>query len=184
MNRHLKSQSTFWWVLLLGLTCLALQACSKTEEANKKPEGTAVAISGYNYTIEGIQEFYVNGTWGSNLGIGDGGGGRVCCVMLPDKWTPGLSATVEWRRSDCGGNGPGNARCPFGTHGEGWKEKAIKVLVPIEPYNRPNELQVVFLPNDEVKIYSFYAGLQHPDHPAKLGDPRPLDHPEWRPYHE
>ena len=180
----MKNMASPWRVLLLGFAFLALQACNKVDDAEKKPEGTPVSISGYNYTIEGIQEFYVNGAWGGNLGIGDGGGSIVCCVMLPDKWTPGLSATVAWRRSDCQGNGPGNARCPFGTQGEGWHEKTLKTIVPIEPYDRPNAVQVIFLPNDEVKIYSFRAGVLNPDHPSKLGPPRPLGHPEWKLYHE
>ena len=183
MNEYLKPQSTLWRILLLGFVFLTLQACSKADDADKKPEGTPVSISGYNYTIEGIQEFYVNGEWGGGLGIG-AGYDMTCCVMLPDKWTPGLSATLEWRRSDCQGNGPGNERCPFGTHGEGWHEKTLKSTVPIEPYDRPNAVQVMFLPNDEVKIYVVPVDPDHPDHPAKLGRPHPIDHPEWKPYHE
>ncbi len=183
MNEHLKLQSTLWRVLLLGFVFLTLQACSKADDADKKPEGTPVSISGYNYTIEGIQEFYVNGAWGGGISIGGGGGSIVCCVMLPDKWTPGLSVTVEWRRSDCQGNGPGNERCPFEPDRK-WHYKNLKVIVPIEPYDHPNGVQVMFLPNDEVKIYSFRAGVLNPDHPSKLGPPRPLDHPEWKPYHE
>ncbi len=173
---------SLWRILLLGFVFLTLQACSKADDADKKPEGTPVSISGYNYTIEGIQEFYVNGAWGGNLGIGDGGGSIVCCVMLPDKWTPGLSATVEWRRSDCQGNGPGNERCPFGTHGEGWHEKTLKSTVPVEPYDRPNTLQVMFLPNDEVKIYSSMYDAGHTSHPSKLGRPYPIGHPEHPAY--
>ena len=53
--------------LLVGVILLiSLNAC------DSKDDGSPSSISGYNYTIEGIQEFYVNGQWGSNLGIGDG----------------------------------------------------------------------------------------------------------------
>lgn len=183
MNEHLKLQSTLWRVLLLGFVFLTLQACSKADDADKKPEGTPVSISGYNYTIEGIQEFYVNGAWGGGISIGGGGGSIVCCVMLPDKWTPGLSATVEWRRTDC--KGDKFKRCPERVEDlDKWPMLSTKKNVLIEPYDHPNGVQVMFLPNDEVKIYSFRAGVLNPDHPSKLGAPRPLDHPEWKPYHE
>jgi hypothetical protein len=177
-------QFTFPRLALGLLLALLLTACRQSADqaaTPAKPTGTPVSISGYNYTIEGIQEFYVNGAWGSNLGIADGGGSTVCCVQLPDKWTPGLSATVKWERSDCGGNGPGNARCPFGTGGEGWHLKNLDATVPIEPYERPYDLQVMFLPGDEIKLYVFGAGPINPAHPSKLGRPHPIGHPEWKP---
>lgn len=156
--------------LLIGLT-----AC------DSKDEGSASSIAGYNYTNEGIQEFYVNGAWGGGISIGGGGGSFVCCIMLPKKWTPGLSATVKWVRSDCQGDRV--KRCPRGTGGNGWQpDKALEATVPIEPYDRPDTTYVAFLPNDEVKIYVTPMGLLSSKHPAKLGRPRPLDHPEWKPY--
>lgn len=173
-----KEFSVSYRVLGASLLVCLLQACGKTEDPAKE-EGSASSISGYNYTIEGIQEFYVNGQWGGNLGIGDGGGSNVCCVNLPKKWTPGLSATVTWRRSDCGGQGPGNERCPIG--GDKWYFKNLEATVPIESYDRPYTMYVAFLPNDEVKIYVTPVGLRNPNHPANLGKPRPLDHPEWKP---
>ena len=176
MNEHLKLQSTLWRVLLLGFVFLTLQACSKADDADKKPEGTPVSISGYNYTIEGIQEFYVNGEWGGGLGIG-AGYDMTCCVMLPDKWTPGLSATVEWRRTDCKGDKV--KRCPERVEDlDKWPMSSTKKVIPIEPYDRPNAVQVMFLPNDEVKIYVVPVDPDHPDHPAKLGRPHPIGHPE------
>ena len=163
------------WIcrFLVGvLLLIGLAAC------DSKDEGSASSISGYNYTIEGIQEFYVNGAWGGAISIGGGGGSSVCCIMLPKKWTPGLSATVTWVRSDCQGDRIN--RCPNG--GDTWPHKTLEATVPIEPYDRPYTTYVAFLPNDEVKIYVTPMGLISPKHPAKLGMPRPLDHPEWRPY--
>ena len=87
---------------------------------------------------------------------------------------------MTWRRSDCGGSGPGNERCPIGKRP--WHYKNLEVTVPIEPYDRPYTTYVAFLPNDEVRIYVTQMGLLSPKHPAKLGRPRPLDHPEWKPY--
>lgn len=166
---------------LLGLLLMTglLQACGPFGEGAGKLKSSPVSISGYNYTIEGIQEFYVNGQWGGNVSIGAGGGSNVCCVNLPKKWQPGLSAEVTWRRSDCGGSGPGNERCPIGKRP--WAPaKTLKATVPIDFYDSPDGMYVAFLPNDEVKIFVSRMGLSNPNHPAKLGRARPLDHPEWK----
>lgn len=163
----------------LGLLLLSgfLLACNRADGESAKQEGTPVSISGYNYTIEGIQEFRVNDQWGGGVSIG-GGYGIVCCIVIPDKWKPGLTAEIEWRRSDCGGNGPGNDRCPIGKRP--WAPaKTLKTIVPIERYDQPYTAYVVFLPNDEVKIYISPFGPDNPKHPSRLGRPRPIDHPEW-----
>ena len=163
-------------ITFLALTLILTQGCGQEETSNS--EGTASSIIGYNYTAEGIQEFYVNGAWGGGLGIGSGYG-KTCCVMLPDKWVPGLSVTVEWRRTDCGElyqNGHGRCAGAVKT----WPEKILKKEISIEFYERPNSVQVMFLPNDEIKIYISHLAPQHPEHPGKLGRPHPIDHPEWR----
>lgn len=113
------------------------------------------------------------------MSIGAGGGSNVCCVNLPKKWQPGLSAEVTWRRSDCGFRDPENERCPSDINKE-WHFKTLKATVPIEFYDRPSGFYVTFLPNDEVKIYVSPYGPDHPDHPSKLGRAHPLDHPEWK----
>lgn len=174
MNRT--RRNAFRIISLILLACV-LQACERADESSKQ-EGSSASISGYNYTIEGIQEFYVNGQWGGGVSIG-GGYGQTCCVILPDKWRPGLTAEVEWRRSDCGGSGPGNERCPIGKRP--WAPaKTLKTTVPIEHYVEPGSLQVMFLPEDQIKIYASPKDPEHPEHPAKLGRPHPIGHPEWK----
>lgn len=160
-----------------------LTACSKEPPKN---EASSNAISGYNYTSEGIQEFFVNGAWGSGISIG-GGGATVCCVNLPDKWTPDLKVTIEWKRSDCGERGPGGGdRCPSFSHLQPgdkipeWQMKTLKKEVPIEPYEKSDTVQVFFLPNDEVKVYVYPDDPHAVGHPAKLGSPHPLDNPNWK----
>lgn len=171
-------QFTFSRLALGLLLALLLAGCRQSAEQAAKPAGTPVSITGYNYTFEGIQEFSVNGAWGGGVSVG-GGNGMVCCVQLPDKWRPGLSATVKWQRSDCGDESVGGQRCPFG--GNSWPHKDLEATVPIAPYERPNDLQVMFLPGDEIKLYVFWAGPIHPAHPSKLGRPHPIGHPEWKP---
>ena len=81
-----------WLVALVMVVAGAgLAACSPT---TAKP--VTVGITGYNFTAEGVQEYYVNGMRGSNLPPYGGGGSTSCCVSLPAKWTPELTVKVSW----------------------------------------------------------------------------------------
>jgi hypothetical protein len=170
---------------ILGVLVLPLlfSACGKEPPRN---EASASSISGFNYSGEGIQEYHVNGVWGGGISIG-GGYGTVCCVNLPDRWTPDLKVTIGWRRSDCGQRGPANTRCPplppdfqMGQRPPEWKYKSLKKEVPVERFERGDTVQVFFLPDDQVKVYVSSIDPEHKDHPAALGRPHPLDKPNWK----
>ena len=145
---------------------LTLTACDVTNNDQPDPNLTASSLSRYNFSSEGIQEFYVDGVWGSGVGIGSGGG-SVCCVMIPRKWHEGLQVTVEWRRSDCGGVNENNHSKCAGMKGD-WPMKILKKIVPIESYDVLDETQVFFLPHDEIKIYVTDKSPWHAGHPSKL----------------
>jgi len=169
---------------ILGVLVLPLlfSACGKEPPRN---EASASSISGFNYSGEGIQEYHVNGVWGGGISIG-GGYGTVCCVNLPDRWTPDLKVTIGWRRSDCEPDGPRGSRCPvpvdYQTSGKPlpWSYKTLKREVPIERFEKGDTLQVFFLPDDQVKVYVSSFDPEHKDHPAVLGRPHPLDKPNWK----
>ncbi|MFG6447147.1 DUF3304 domain-containing protein [Roseateles sp. BYS180W] len=171
--------------LVSAAVVLLLTGCYKAPEPDK--DSIPTSIVGYNFTSEGIQEFYVDGGWGGNVSIGGGGTSNVCCVTLPAKWRPGLEVTVEWRRTDCGPGRVGGPLCPISrnethiaTDEKPWPKKTLKKVVSIEPYERVWDLQVMFLLNDEVKVYSSRYASWHPSHPSGLGWPRPLDNPDWK----
>ena len=70
--------------------------------APREPVG--LTIYGYNYTNRYIDQFYVNGNAGSNLGVSTptaGGSKSVCCFS----YTPGTpvpkTVTVKWVASGC-----------------------------------------------------------------------------------
>ncbi|TVO59111.1 MULTISPECIES: DUF3304 domain-containing protein [Denitromonas] len=154
-----------WRATLCALfALLTLTACDVTNDDRPDPNITASSLSRYNFSSEGVQEFYVDGVWGSGVGIGSGGG-SVCCVMIPNKWHEGLQVTVEWRRSDCGV--PKSSECTLENVGN-WPKKTLKKTVPIEPYDVLDETQVFFLPNDEIKIYVTDKSPWHAGHPSKL----------------
>jgi len=63
-------------VLVMFAAGLSLAACNPTAA---KP--ITVGITGYTFTSEGVQEYYVNGIRGSNLPPYGGGGSTSCCVV-------------------------------------------------------------------------------------------------------
>ncbi len=162
-------------ILFKGLCLCVLVLAGGCKAQDPNDEMYPSSIVGYNLTHEGVQEFYVNGAWGSNIGSYGGGGGKVCCVTLPKQWRPGLAAEVDWRIGDYKKDGRSMTAderdaMPINELIEKhWVERRLKRWVPIEPY--PPEggtLQVVFLPNDEVKIYvvSLNMGMELPEHPG------------------
>jgi len=130
-------------------------------------------VSGYNFTSEGVQVFYVNGQWGSNLAPYVGGG-VVCCVRLPMKWTPDLKVKVDWTIGHY--TRPWEQRKDMSIEQERaccWTQRTLSKVVPIQPYGAEGGgLQVFFLPDDELEIWVFDAGPQNPQHPSGRGYPR------------
>jgi hypothetical protein len=63
---------------------------------------TAVGLTGFHHLGPNfnISEFYVDGHDGANVGREGGGGGEVCCVVLPKKWRPGLVVELRWAVAD------------------------------------------------------------------------------------
>jgi len=87
----------------------------------------------YNHTEVGIDDFYVDGTWG---GISDpltGGGRSLCCVTIPKHWSPGLQMTVKWRKDGS----------------EQWLTKTVAV----PRYDGSADLQVHFMKGEQVKVF-------------------------------
>ncbi|ELY3856952.1 DUF3304 domain-containing protein, partial [Providencia rettgeri] len=72
-----------------GVLCIALfslTACSPDTSANMLPAN----IWGFNH----IKGTYVN--WYTVNGAQGRGAVGVCCVMVPEKWTPNQTVVVEW----------------------------------------------------------------------------------------
>lgn len=75
------------------MACLigfALAACSGDETV-------AVSYAAYNHTDEDIVSIVINGEGGIMNASAHGEGGRMCCIVLPKRWRPGLMATFKWQ---------------------------------------------------------------------------------------
>jgi hypothetical protein len=161
-----------WFAVLFMLTVgLGLSACSP---AATKP--ITVGITGYNFTAEGVQEYYVNGMRGSNLPPYGGGGSTSCCVSLPAKWTPELTVKVSWTMGDY--TLPWSKLEPMTPEQRSeccWRQRTLNKVVPVERYAVGALVQVFFLPHDEIKVWVYDPGPQNPGHPSRMGYPKKPD---------
>jgi len=162
------------WLVVLAISTvgLSLAACNPTAA---KP--ITVGITGYNFTAEGVQEYYVNGMRGSNLPPYGGGGSTSCCVSLPAKWTPELTVKVSWTMGDW--KVPYAQIAALSTQEQiacCWIERTLSKVVPVERYGEEGgRLQVFFLTNDEIRVWVSNIGLLSPEHPSRMGYPKKPD---------
>ena len=164
--------SSWRWLALLFLSALLLAGCKP--EAPKKEEPITVGITGYNFTAEGVQEYFVNNMYGSNLPPYGGGGKTSCCVNMPAKWFPHLNVEVHWTIGHY--TVPWEKRKHMTVAEETqccWTERTLTKTVPIEPYeaDKMGSLQVFFLPDDQIKVWVSKYDLGHERHPSGMTYP-------------
>jgi len=158
---------------LIFMMCVS--ACKPAE-----PESYAVGITGYNFTAEGVQDFYVDDQWGSNLPSYGGGGKTSCCVVLPKIWRPSLVVKIDWKIGHYNLPWSKLDLIPFDERSACcWVTRTLSKTVPVEPYgHRGGSLQVFFLPNDEVKVWVSTYDLGHENHPSGMKYPHDPDSKE------
>ncbi|MFC5697759.1 DUF3304 domain-containing protein [Pseudomonas sp. GCM10022186] len=131
---------------LLGL-CLQLAACDNRQDM------VPAALTGIDHLADhlSVQDFSVNGTGGFQAGKG---GSVVCCVSLPRKWHPGLTAVVSWNTTnwrDCA-----------------WEQRTRRV--PVEHYDEVGHIWTHFLADSSVRVVSSDIGPgiygPNPDYPG------------------
>jgi len=140
---------------------IAVTGCDAKEVTTETPAATKIAaprepvgltIYGYNYTNRYIDQFYVDGNAGSNLGVSTptaGGSKSVCCFS----YTPGTPApktvTVKWVASGC-------TYKVKGTYGEIFHDiyhffKTLEVPVNPQVPANPGYFEVHFYPDGHVE---------------------------------
>ena len=144
--------------LLLVLSAL-LAGCLEEEK-----ESTSYVA--YNHTDEGIVSIIVNGEGGILHAEPQSGGGQMCCVILPKKWRPGLTARIKWRvdgdwlKDETGKEIIRNGKRVYVP--APWKERTVEV----PKYEREmGWFYIHFLPNDEVKVAVTRYGPGRAEHP-------------------
>lgn len=139
---------------LLLTACTTSAGSSRTPDRDEGDRWVPTTIVGFHHLGNkfSIPEFYLNDGWAGNLGRDKGGGGHLCCVKLPIKWKPHLTAEVRWRVIEWS-NEQGN-RFAYKS------EKAYVAKVPIEKYDDLGDLYIHFFPSGRVRIIpSMYSPL-------------------------
>lgn len=138
--------------------------------ANEKkfmPVGlTGVQHIGENFNIS---EFYVDGYGGGNIGREGGGGSNVCCVLLPEKWRPGLKVELRWAVADWSKE---NRKEIMASNYRSVIWTCFKALVPVEKYDRPEQLYVHFFSGGRARVVSSFSDSESKEHPIQRDDPR------------
>ncbi|WP_332289178.1 DUF3304 domain-containing protein [Aquincola agrisoli] len=140
-----------------------------------------VSITGINYTGEGVQDFFVDGAWGANLPTYGGGGKTSCCVMLPRTWRPGLAVTVKWTIGHY--TRPWSYRKHLSIEEEGrccWTQRSLEKTVPVKKYDRLEDIQIFFLPDDQIEAWVYRSLPVDSEHPSGRPYPRDPNPPEER----
>ncbi|CAM4003013.1 DUF3304 domain-containing protein [Rahnella bruchi] len=145
----------------LGLMMLVLLA-SACSQANSD-EYSGANLAGINHTLQGINHFSVNG-------YGGGLTGNTCCVMLPDKWYPGMQAKIEWETdpepyAELPPLGTDAYRAAYAKHAANYQQHSVVVDIP--QYDHACAFVVHFLVCHQVKVTTSCSGYGQPDYPIK-----------------
>lgn len=120
------------WLTLLGTAALTATGYAIYDNFFK-PKMMIASINPYNFTNVAVIDLFVNDTWGGNSDAHSGGGSSVCCVLIPEKWHPGLLANVKWKKNE----------------DPTW----YTAQAEIPPYTESAGLQVLFLEKNQIKLY-------------------------------
>lgn len=134
MNAFLKRYSVkkFWLAafLIFGITFIGSYMAYDKFFAKKM---MIASINPYNFTSIDITDLYVNETWGGNSHANSGGSSSVCCTLIPEKWRPGLVVNIKWKKTE--------------------DSKWYTAQAEIPPYKESAGLQVLFMKDNQIKVY-------------------------------
>ncbi|ENY2729044.1 DUF3304 domain-containing protein [Salmonella enterica] len=157
----------------LLLIVLGISGCSLARNGNGYTSGDLRAI---NHVKDiSINGFSVNGYHVPGLG------GGYCCIMLPEKWTPGLKAKIEWEVDPNPDEIIPMKKKGFGYDEEAYARHAAKyrqhsLVIDIPQYGTERcGLTVHFLPCNQVKVTTACVGYGTPNYPIK--EPRNMKEP-------
>ena len=146
----------------MALAKSALEAAllaSATLSCAQAVELTGVHHMGPNFKVD---TFYVNTTYGGNVGREGGGGSITCCVELPAKWRPGLMVTVRWAVGDW--SQENTIETEKGNYRSVLPGGRYRAQIPVEKYESAEHLYVHFFAGGKARVVSSQAGpgIYHP----------------------
>ena len=93
-----------------------------------------------------------------------GTGGQECCMSIPAKWKPGMTATLSWTKDPSPGINPDGSRPPVLTseistpEWDRWVKihksnyKKMEKIIPLPKYGETCGVTFVFLPCDDARV--------------------------------
>lgn len=168
MNVRIPNIIRWYPVMSTIVGCAVIGSCMFLYNYYKKDNRIPVALIGVHHFGSDylISTFFVDGYGGGNVSEGGGGGGILCCVTIPRKWKPGLTAQVRWevrhiiRRTDPTAEQVAEI------------DGIYQAKAPVEAYVEPGDLYVHFFPNGRVRIVVSETSPSGEQHPIQRGDAR------------
>jgi len=154
MKNMMKSAKWLLWLF----TAANLFGCQSVAKPRVLPAEVRITN-----TVTGTSIFNVRvNVYSKTLDRGSSGG-EGCCIGLPEQWQPDMVATVEWVKDPNPDENPGGVKAPKrnpnGSITPEWEKwMAIhksnytrhRVRIPLPQYKELGNLNLVFLPCDEV----------------------------------
>jgi hypothetical protein len=155
-------------VVLAVSLALTLTACFGEDKASTEQQTDAVGYLAINHTDIPIVSIIINGEGGILHADAQGGGGEMCCVVLPHKWRPGLMATIKWREDGDwlkDANGKEVIRDGIRVYVPApWKTKTVEVP-EYKGEDVHGQFHIHFFPNDEIKVLRSVKGILQSEYP-------------------
>ncbi len=146
-------------IAALAAVVLTLTSCKPPERSsdpNARVGGSLTSMD-YEPTDTFVRPVYVNGMGGDSAGTG--GSTVLSAISLPQRWHPGLTVNVKWRRC-----ARGTFYVPGVPQNEGcrWVEKDV----PVHPYTYVGTTWLHIFADDQVLVIPAMLGPGHPDYPG------------------
>jgi len=145
-------------IAALAAVVLTLTSCKPPERSsdpNARVGGSLTSMD-YEPTDTYVEFVYVNGRGGDIAGTG--GSTVLGAISLPQRWHPGLTVHVKWRR----------CRAFYADRPETEEEACrwIEKDVPVHPYTYVGRTWLHIFADDEVLVIPSMKGPNHPDYPG------------------
>jgi len=146
-------------VATLAVVALTMAGCKPTERSSHPTARVGGSLTSMDYepTDTFVRPVYVDGRGGDSAGTG--GSTALGAISLPQRWHPGLTVNVRWRRC-----ARGTFYIPGVPQNEGcrWVEKDV----PVHPYTYVGITWLHIFADDQVLVIPAMLGPGHPDYPG------------------
>jgi hypothetical protein len=148
MNNH------YFLTLVISTTALLSGCQSMADEAS-------IGIAGRVVNADNSVTILRASLNGSGV---SGSGGDECCMSIPAKWKPGMTAMLSWTKDPSPGVNPDGTRRPALPNGittPEWKKwmnihetnyKKMEKIIPLPKYGETCGVTFIFLPCDDARV--------------------------------